>query len=351
MIDKLLSKMDEVVAETANIAEIAKKIMNDIFKVFFWEMRPQEDADFDCVLDNHLTGKGAKKKTHPCDVIFYYFDPYLNKIVYLHTDLKSYSKSSLQISKVRDALNSLAMTLECTAVSESWRKKFPRNDHEIYEVRGLLFVANHDNTALLSFNEKLDKISKTNLQIAKSQIIHVLGPKEISDLYSIAVDIKLSIQDKQLSPLYRFFYPDLTLWKRHVADDERTAATIETLLSPFFILKHGDVKDDYGNVIQRPGSLIYYSRDGDTVDEFIYLLDSLLRYQLVNAKEQIRIRVFNRKRSPNFKNNFDKAKENYCASWGFDGNRESEITDISIDAISKIESNYSPDDIGWKEDK
>jgi hypothetical protein len=335
-------------AETANTAEVAKKISNDIFKVFFWEVRPQEDANFDCVLDHHTSEAGKRKKTHPCDVIFHYFDPYLSKIIYLHTDLKSYSKVSLKVGKIRDALNSMAMTIECASVSNGWRKKFPVSDKENYEVRGLLFVANHDNKAPMSFHEQLGKISKKNLQIARSQVIHVLGPREISNLYSIAVDIKLAIQDKQLSAKYRFFYPDLTLWKRQVVDDDRTAATIETLLSPYFILKHSSVKED-DKVVLQEGSLIYYSRNGSTVDEFIYLLDSLLRYQLVNAKEQVRIRIFNRDKDINFKNNFEKAKEDYCRSWGFHGEREQEIRSISIDAIAQIESNYCPDNIGWKE--
>lgn len=339
-------------AETANIAEVAKKIMHDIFQVFFWEIRPLQDVNFPCQLESHLSEKGKPKTSHPCDVMFHYLDPYLNKIIYLHTDLKSYSKASLQQKKIRDALNSLAMTVECAAISDSWRKKFLKQDDEAYEVRGLLFVANHDNKAPIDFNKQLDKISKTNLGIAKSQILHVLGPRQISDLYSIAIDIRLNIQSGQLSPLYRFFYPDQTLWKRQVADDVRTAATIETLLSPYFILRHEVLRDESDDSVKlRAGSLIYYSRLGETVDEFIYLLDSLLRYQLVNAKEIVRIRIFNRDRSENFKSNFDKAKAKYCKSWGFEGDREKEIGAITIDAITQISQNYVPDEIGWREHK
>lgn len=338
-------------AETANIAEVAKKVMYDIFQVFHWEVRPLQDVNFDCKLEHHKSESGKQKTTHPCDVMFYYLDPYLNKIVYLHTDLKSYAKTSLKQKKIREALSSLAMTVECAAISDSWREKFLRDRAEAYEVRGLLFVVNHDNKAPLSFNDQLAKISKQNLPVAKGQILHVLGPREISDLYSIAVDIRLSIQSGQLSQFYRFFYPDQILWKRQVADDVRSAATIETLLSPYFILRHESVKDVDGNVTLRPGSLIYYSRDGATVEEFVYLLDALLRHQLVNAREQIRIRIFNRDRSPNFKSNFDQAKARYSKSWGFEGTREQEIADITIDAINQSNPNYSPDEIGWRENR
>lgn len=338
-------------AETANIAEIAKKILNDIFSVFFWELRPIEDTNFDCVLDEHKTESGKDKISHPCDVLFHYLDPYLNKTVYLHTDLKSYSKKSLQQKKIREALNSLGMTISCAHLSESWRKKYPLDDDESYEIRGLLFVANHDGKALLDFGSQLHKISKNNLTVTKSQILHVLGPSQISDLFSIATDIKLSIQDKRLSQRYRFFYPDLTLWKRRVADDVRTAATIECLMSPYFIIKHDAVKNDNGETLLSAGSLIYYSRSGDTVDEFVYLLDSLLRYQLVKANEFVRIRTFSREMSANFKSNFDKAKAKYCKTWGFESTREEEIRSITIDSIPRMVPNYSPDEIGWKEKK
>ena len=104
-------------AETANISQVANKIANDIFKVFFWEMQPQQDTNFECVSDHHKTENGAKKATHPGDVVFHYMDPYLNKRVYLHTDLKSYKKSTLQATKIRESLKSLAMTVGCAAVS------------------------------------------------------------------------------------------------------------------------------------------------------------------------------------------------------------------------------------------
>ena len=335
-------------AETANISQVANKIANDIFKVFFWEMHSQQDTNFDCVLDDHKTESGDRSKTsHPGDVVFYYFDPYLNKRIYLHTDLKSYKKSTLQATKIRESLKSLAKTVECAAISESWRKKFLPSDQEIYEVRGLLFVANHDGKAPEKFSPLLGGIAKNNIPVAKGQILHILGPTEVTSLYSIATDIKLSIADKKLSPLYRFFYPDLTLWKRHTTDDQRIGATIEMLLSPYFILKHPSIEEN-GSTILRPGSVVYYSREGGTVDEFVYLLDSLSRYQLVNSREDIRVVAYKRERSSEIKNNFEKAKHRYCNMWHFEGDRAEEIHSITIDAISQIAPNYSPDEIGWR---
>jgi hypothetical protein len=335
-------------AENENIAQIANKISGDIFKVFHWDLHAQNNTNFDCVLDSHTTEEGKHKITHPGDVVFHYFDPYLNKTVYLHTDLKSYAKSSIQAKRIRETLQSLAMTIECANVSESWRKKFLPADGHTYEVRGLLFVANHDNKATTRFSQLFGGISKKNIPLARNQLIHVLGPVEISGLYSIATDIKLRIADKQISPLYRFFYPDVTLWKRHTPDDQRTGATIEMLMAPYFILKHNAVSDETGVQLQRPGSVVYYGREGGSVNEFVYLLDCLSRYQLVNSREQIRIRASHPQRSSDIKNNFEKAKRRYCSMWGFEGDREQEVLSIPIDGIQHTTPNYVPDEIGWK---
>ena len=111
-------------AETVNIALIASIIAKDIFKAFHWEIHPQNDSNFDCALDHHVTEKNKKKRTHPADVVFHYIDPYLKRRVHLHTDLKSYAKSTIQQKKIRSALQSLAMTIECAGISPQWQQKF-----------------------------------------------------------------------------------------------------------------------------------------------------------------------------------------------------------------------------------
>lgn len=61
-------------------------------------------------------------------------------MVYLHTDLKSYTKKSITAPKLRGAFKSLGMTIECAMHSEHWRKKYSIKEDESHEVRGLLFV-------------------------------------------------------------------------------------------------------------------------------------------------------------------------------------------------------------------
>lgn len=336
-------------AETENISHIASKVANDIFRVFHWDAHPQRNANFECVFDHHITEKEKKKITHPADVVFHYLDPYLHQRVYLHTDLKSYKKTSIKQTKIREALKSLAMTVECARASPDWTKKFSAVENEPHDIRGLLFVVNHDGKAQGEFSHYLRGIAKANLPIAKNQLLHILGPVEINRLYAIATDIRLLKEEKKLSERYRFFYPDLTLWKRGTADDQRVAATIETLLSPYFIITHDSIKDEKsGSLIFQAGSIVFYAREGKTVEEFVYLLDSLLRYQLVNSGSQIRIRMSSPERVAEYQNNFLKAKARYCKEWGFDENRQAEIEAITIDAIQTAHHNYSPDEIGWE---
>lgn len=334
-------------SETENIAAIAGKIKNDIFRVFFWDMHSQENANFSCVCEEHKSENGKRKTTHPGDVIFHYFDPYLNKRIYLHTDLKAYSRSSVTASKIRDALKSLAMTLECAEISTGWRDVFLANDGESYEVRGLLFVANHDNKAPKKFDELFSKIALQNIPVAKGQVLHVLSPSDVNMLYSIAVDIKLRIHDGSMGEVYRFVYPDQTLWKRHTAEDERVGATIEMLLSPYFVIRYSAFSHDQTQV--RRGAVVYYSRCGDTVEEFVYLLDVLSRYQLINSNEDLCVRVCSTTTSSNLKNNFDRAKSRYCQMWGFEGSRQQEVDSISIDTVQQITPNYKANELGWRQ--
>ena len=110
--------------EVSNITEIATKVSDEIFKFFRWETLPIKDQNFQCnKTDIHKKSKGHE--THPVDVVFHYDDPYLNKTIYLNTDLKSYSKGSIEYKKgVIKTLNSLAQTIDCAQGSSEWRKRY-----------------------------------------------------------------------------------------------------------------------------------------------------------------------------------------------------------------------------------
>lgn len=342
-------------AETVNIGEIANKLSEDIFQSFGWKAHPKRDDNFPCGDPEHLVKEGASKKktskgepakakkkdSHPGDVVFFYQDPYLGKKIYLHTDLKSYAKESVSSIKLRAAIESLAMTVECARNSDHWRTKYSILNDEDFEVRGLLFVHNHDGQYVNDFSETVKKTNLATVPIPANVYVHFLGPHDINRLFTIANDIMRLQHQSTLPAKYSFYYPDLMMWKRH-GDVFSQPATIETLTSPYSIITYetGDKSP--------PGFLIYYNRNGASVDEFVYFLDSLSKYQMLEPGKLIRIRIVSRSPHDEFMSNFKAAISQYAKAWGFDEARTQVLQDIKIERVTAVASSYSAPFIGWR---
>jgi hypothetical protein len=329
------------VAETANIGEIATKLSKELFKYFLWEKHQKHDDNFTCINKEHK-GKGGKSKaTHPGDVVFSYPDPYLGKMLYLHTDLKSYAKNSITTSSLRTAFKSLGMTIECAKESSDWREKYSVLDSEPHEVRGLLFVHNHDHDYAKRFYEVIETISWQTLPVPPGTVIHFLGPHDIQRLYSIGNDIMRLKVEEELPSDYTFYYPDLVMFRRQ-GDVWGQAATIESLTGPYIIIKHRKTKTCTERFI------IYYNRRGNSPEEFEYFLDSLSRYQMLESGQRIRIRITQPDAIDDLKSVFETAKRKYAKAWGFDHAREALLKEIEIDRITSVATTYNPGDMGWR---
>lgn len=331
-------------SETANIGEIAPKLSKDIFKHFLWDKHQKHDDNFECKNPEHKSDgkKSLPKSSHPGDVVFHYEDPYLGKTIYLHTDLKSYKTDTITATKLRSAFKSLCMTVECARESSSWRDKYSILDSEAHEVRGLLFVHNHDHGYAKDFYDVIEKTNLSTIQISPGTIVHYLGPNDIQRLYSIGNDIVRLKGEDELPKNYTFYYPDLVMVRRH-GDGSEQAATIESLTGPYLIMKHGAADKC------KQGFVIYYNRAGETVEEFEYFLDSLSRYQMLEADQKIRVRVTDASAIDDLKSIFEKAKKKYAKAWGFDPAREALLNNIDIDRITSVSSTYNPGDMGWRE--
>lgn len=330
-------------SETATISEIAVKLSNDIFRFFHWEIHEQRDTNFPCHNVNHLSaGKRPRpKSTHPADVVFSYDDPYRHKRTYLHTDLKSYGKDAIGPVKMRSAVESLAMAVECAKQSCDWREKYSVANDVPHDIRGLLFVHNHDGKYTNKFLESIEKTDLSTVNIAADTYIHLLGPEDINRLFTIANDIIRLLYENLISEDYYFYYPDLTLVKRS-QDLNNQAATIEALTAPYLILKFNAFsKSDAGYVI-------YYNQKGDTAEEFLYFLDSLSRFQLLSDRETIRIRLVGKDIAENCINNFKTAKLRYAKAWGFSESRMQVLDNINIERVTAVASTYSAPTIGWR---
>lgn len=288
-------------SETANTARLAELVSNDIFRWLKWGMNPIKDIDFNCVSPHH------KKKTHPTDVVFYYEHPYSGQTIYINTDLKSYKTSSISPGGVRSALKSLAMTIDCALISDTWQTNFV-HDSSNWDVVGLLFFFNYDGNYQKDFMDLLSGITLESLGIQKNQKIAVFGPETINYLINTVDDLRKVVQDKKRvdETSYDFFYPNMVGNKKHFLDFY--SATIELILSPFMIIKFNDNNEkDY---------VIYYREKGHTIDEFTYLIDTLLTYQILTPENNIEIVFYNSDNDSNAMVNFNNAKASYAKSWG-----------------------------------
>ena len=333
-------------AETVNIGEIANKLSEELFDNFFWKSHPKRDENFKCTDPEHLAdgAKPTQKSTHPGDVVFHYNDPYLGHRVYLHTDLKSYSKETIGPVKIRAALKSLAMSVECARNSAEYRTIYSVPEKEIIEIKGLLFVHNHDHRYKGSFQEAVAKTDLSTIPIAPHVYIHFLGPIDIDRLFTISNDIVRLKYQKVLPEDYSFYYPDLVMWRRH-GDVWGQPATIEALTAPYFIINYpvGEKTDS--------GYIIYYNRQGASVAEFEYLLDSLSRYQMLELDEQIRIRIVHNNPDSNYKSNFLSATNKYAKAWGFEPKRQEILERIGIEQVTAVSTSYALSNMGWRANK
>lgn len=342
--------------EVANITEVAVKVTKDIFKWFKWDAVPIMDENFDChKVDKHKAPPKKKSKvlsepkhSHPVDVVFKYFDPYTNRVVMLNTDLKSYAKGSISTPNIIAALESLAKTIDCARSSSEWQRKYIL-DEMLYEIRGMLFIYNHDGEYHKDFLKLVEPINTDKLGIQEGQMLHVLDSERIRYLFTVVTDMKnLHAEDEFPIKDYSFFYPDLYLHKSH-GDPDSLPATVELLCAPYMIIKHGDPMsgkelDERGN----EGYVIYYNQDGSTEYEFRYLLDSLSRFQILRQKCTIKIRVAHSNPDSLIKSNFETAKNIYLAGWGMDSYKKTELERIEFEVVNLSAPKYMPGVLAWR---
>tara|TARA_R110000850_G_scaffold2760_8_gene12944 strand:- start:3350 stop:4417 length:1068 start_codon:yes stop_codon:yes gene_type:complete len=340
-------------AETVNISKMAGIISVEIFKIFKWERVDLEDLNFQCEYPTQHGGTDKTEYTHPVDVVFYYTDPYTNKRVFFNTDLKSYKSSSINSGTVRTALVSLANTIDCAAMSEEWKEKYDTKWSSGFEVRGLLFIYNHDQGFDRDFYEFFERgqkesdkdkrrkyINPLSLNVQKNQCVHLIDPGLIEYLLNIVADIKtLKGEDKFPKKDYAFYYPDLILHKAKNESFDRPA-TIESLSGPFLIIKHPEVKvyDEKKEQLQEvypKGYLIYLRSVGSDHKYFMYLFDQLSNYQVLEDDHIIRIRMPHNSLS-SARSNFKRAIESYSKAWGYDSYKKDLLERIELDFVDSF---------------
>jgi hypothetical protein len=351
-----------LMAETSNIAQMAEKISDDLFKWFKWDRLIPRDLNFKCHKGEKHASSTREKKTHPVDVLFKYKDPYSGKDVLFNTDLKSFKRGSISAGNIKDALYSLARTIECADGSADWRTKYSMNSAN-YEIRGLLFVYNHDGLYENSFTELFKPtINRTgkltggikigNIPLRPDQQLHIIEPLRIQYMRTIISDMnKLHHEGTFPENDYTFYYPDLLQHKLR-GDNKKHPATIEVLTGPFVIIKHGDIKkynesEDQLETRYKEGFVIYYNQKGEEPMEFVYLFDMLSNFQLLRGECNFRIRVACKDPFEDIMSSYYTAIEMYLLSWGNDEFKKKILDGIEFEIIEQTKDVFSTNAIGW----
>jgi len=351
-------------AENGPREKVAEIVSSKLFSKFRWLQYGPINQDFKCIHeDEHKPVGKSQAHTHPVDIVFSYKDPYLNKTIFLNTDLKSYAASSLGPSMIESALISLAKTIECASNSPEWREKYSicvGND----EVRGMLFVYNHDNNPSKSFYEyfyppkpegkgrrhRAVQIDKIN--IPKNKQIHIIEPDVIAYMMAVTSDMTEMIAERTFpAKNYGFYYPQLTLHKV-ITSEKYKPATIELISSPFMIIEH-DAVFDYNDdgvkkMLHEQGYVVYYNRPGEEDNEFVYLLDTLAKCQILNGKNRIRIRLAYKNKNSHVRSNFARAIEKYAHEWSYDNDMTEYLKSIELHVVPTVKEFYCTETLSWE---
>jgi hypothetical protein len=325
-------------AETTNIAKMAEKLSKELFAEFFWHKMGPTNINWPC--EDEVSHKA---KTHPSDVVFCYDEPYTQARTYVNCDLKSYAKGSISLGGIRSAIESLARALSCAEKSEAFRVNF-FHEHVSPEICGLLFVYNHDGEYDKDFSALLGQIKNEKLDIPSKSKIVVLGPSDVYWLNNIHHEIAYmrggaaaQIPDREHC---RYFYPHLVR-RKNVQLEHAKAATLEMLTAPWIILSYINPKKQ-----NRKGFVIFYRKRGESVDEFLYLIDYLMHYQVLVEDTDVFIKTLDA--HPSAAAHFGKAKDQYVEE--YDGGTEisERLNAIEFAQINDVRTKFSELQLGME---
>lgn len=96
------------------------------------------------------------------------------------------------------------------------------------------------------------------------------------------------------------------------------------------------------------GYLIYYNKPGKSAEEFIYFLDILSGYQILDGEQKIRIKFAHAESAQDIKSNFDRAIQLYIREWGSDQYKFKKLKEIEADVVSLSKYSFSRVQLAWE---
>jgi len=138
----------------------------------------------------------------------------------------------------------------------------------------------------------------------------------------------------------KFYYPHLSR-KPNMQLVKANAATLEMLTSPWIILSYV-----HPGGKERKGYVIYYRRKGDTVREFLYLIDYLMHYQVIVEDTHVRIKtVFGDEKAPVL---FRKAVDEFVEKNDNSSDIKSKLDGVEFSQLDQVKSQFSDIQIGME---
>lgn len=323
-------------AETSNIAQMAVKVSTEIFEVLGWNRVGPYDQNWTCVTESHDVA------THPTDVVFAYDDPYRNERILWNVDLKSYAANTINKSKLSGAIVSLVKTVQCAATSKGWSDLYG-DDESNWRCDGMLFVYNHDGEFDRNFGQLLASVENSHLKLQRGRRLAILGPADISYLVNVTSDI-IHLRGREVIPIAKdsteFWYPDLVRPKHRA--QPTSAATIEMVTGPWVTLQIHPQSNG-----EKRRFLVYYREDGSTVEEFVYLIDSFFRFQMLSVDREAAIDVRLVSPCKEAITNFAKAKSRIASTlYGLTGKR---LEAVRCETIQTVVRRFGEIEIGMEE--
>jgi hypothetical protein len=178
------------------------------------------------------------------------------------------------------------------------------------------------------------------LDIPKGSKIFVLGPSDVFWLNNVSYEITYLRGKSELPPQgeCKFYYPHL-VQKKNIQLDHAKAATLEMLTGPWITFTYNDAKST-----GKRKFIIFYRRKGDTEEEFMYLLDYLMHYQMLDETSEIHIKVLDADINSNAI--FERSISNYIEECEGIPDIKQRISSIKFSKMNKVHQVFSEDEIG-----
>lgn len=180
------------------------------------------------------------------------------------------------------------------------------------------------------------------LAIPPGSKLAVFGPADIFWLNNVARDIVYMRGDNKLPSKDHcgFYHPNLV---RHpnLQPNKARAATLEMLTSSWIVLEYQPT--------QRPmsrGYVIYCRSKGEKTQEFVFLLDYVQRFQLLDRDSEVTVKLIDQ--DPHANANWGKAINEYTDAQGGGEDLKSLLGRIKYEEASHLKIHFSEISIGME---